>query len=492
MRSTSNQTIKAAINDFTRLRILVIGDLILDHYIWGDVHRVSPEAPIPVLKVTEETVRAGGAANVARNLAELGVAVNIAGLIGDDKNGDQLRDILARCNIADSTITIPGLTTTCKTRLIGGHQQIARLDREQIYETSPAQTEKLVEFCVQQMKHVDAVIISDYAKGVCSAVLCQAVIEAAIVARVLVLVDPKGHDFSKYKGATLICPNLAELATVLHAGETPEEKLPERSVHLLRSLELRYLIVSMSKKGLAILDGASIRTFPAIVARSVFDVSGAGDTVIAMLAVCLASGLDIGMAARLANIAAGIVVGKIGTAPVTRTELLTAIHETEMKQISAKIADRETLLSIVAQWRSNGDKIIFTNGCFDLLHTGHLALLEEAKNEGGRLIVAVNSDASVKRLKGRNRPVLDEWDRARMLAALFCVDAVMIFDEDTPLAAIQAIQPDVLVKGGDYEEGEVVGAEEVKGWNGRVKIVPLVHDISTTNIIAKASAPVRE
>ena len=489
MLSTPNQAIYAAINEWARLRILVIGDLILGRYVWGDVHRVSPEAPIPVLKVTEETVRAGGAANVALNLAELGVSVNITGFLGDDKNGDQLGDILARCNIADSTIRIPGLATTCKTRLIGGHQQIARLDREQIYEASPAQIEKLVEFCLQQMEQVDAVIISDYAKGVCSEELCRAVIEAGAAAGVLVLVDPKGHDFSKYRGATLICPNLAELAAVLHAGEMAEEKLLGRSINLLRSLELRYLIVSMSKKGLAIMDGDSIQIFPATVARSVFDVSGAGDTVIAMLAVCLASELDMATAARLANIAAGIVVGKVGTAPITRIELLAAIHEIEMKQISAKIADRETLLRIVAQWRSSGDKIIFTNGCFDLLHAGHLALLEEAKNEGGRLIVAVNSDASVKRLKGCHRPVLDEWARAKMLAALFCVDAVLIFDEDTPLAAIRAIQPDVLVKGGDYEEGEIVGAEEVKGWNGRVRIVPLVRDISTTNIIAKASAP---
>ncbi len=489
MLSTPNQAIYAAIDGWAKLRILVIGDLILDHYIWGDVHRVSPEAPIPVLKVTEETVRAGGAANVALNLAELGVAVNITGFLGDDKNGDQLRGILARGNIVDSTIRIPGLTTTCKTRLIGGHQQIARLDREQIYEASPAQIGKLVEFCTQQMEQVDAVIISDYAKGVCSEALSRAVIEAGAAAGVPVLVDPKGHDFSKYRGATLICPNLAELAAVLHAGEMAEEKLLGRSVDLLHSLELRYLVVSMSKKGLAILDGDSIQAFPAIVARSVFDVSGAGDTVIAMLAVCLASALDVATAARLANIAAGIVVGKVGTAPITRIELLAAIHETEMKQISAKIADRETLLRIVAQWRSSGDKIIFTNGCFDLLHAGHLALLEEAKNEGGRLIVAVNSDASVKRLKGCSRPILDEWDRARMLAALLCVDAVLIFDEDTPLAAIRAVQPDVLVKGGDYEEDEIVGAEEVKGWNGRVKIVPLVRDISTTNIIAKASVP---
>lgn len=482
----------AAINDWSRLRVLVVGDLILDHYIWGDVHRVSPEAPIPVLKVAEETFRAGGAANVALNLAELGVAVSITGFIGDDKNGDQLRDILSRCNVVDRTISIPGLTTTCKTRLIGGHQQIARLDREQIYEASPAEIEQLTVFCAQQMEHIDAVIISDYAKGVCGEILCRAVIEAAAAKNVLVLVDPKAHDFSRYRGATLICPNLAELAAILHAGEIPEEKLLERSVHLVRSLDLRYLVVSMSKKGLAILDGASIETFPAIVARSVFDVSGAGDTVIAMLAVCLSSGLPIALAARLANIAAGIVVGKVGTAPITRLELLNAVHETEMKQISAKIVDRETLLRIVAQWRSHGEKIIFTNGCFDLLHTGHLALLEAAKNEGGRLIVAVNSDASVKRLKGCNRPVLDEWNRARMLSALFCVDAVLIFDEDTPLSAIHALHPDVLVKGGDYEEEEIVGAKEVRGWRGRVKIVPLVRDISTTNIIARASAPHRE
>lgn len=481
-------SLRPAIENWKNLRILVVGDLILDHYVWGAVHRVSPEAPIPVLKVSGESVRAGGAANVALNLSELGTSVVIAGFTGNDANGARLRDILKDANITDGALTVPGLITTCKTRVIGGHQQIVRLDQEQIHEPSAAQLQELIQFCAAQLQSVDALVISDYAKGVCSKAFCEALIQASVAAQVPVLVDPKGHDFSKYRQATLLCPNLAELGAVLRSGDMPPETMLERGLELMRTLELQYLVVSMSEHGLAVLDGSSILKFPAVLARSVFDVSGAGDTVISMLAACFAGGLDMAIAARLSNVAAGIVVGKVGTAPITKTELLAALQETEMKQMSDKIAGLDTLSSTVQRWRENGDSIIFANGCFDLLHVGHLSLLEQAKNEGGRLIVAINNDASVKRLKGYTRPVLGERDRARMLAALECVDAVLIFEEDTPLAAIKALQPDVLVKGGDYTEEQIVGAEEVKSWNGRVKIFPLIHHISTSEIISRAMA----
>lgn len=470
-------------------RVLVVGDVMLDRYIWGDVDRISPEAPVPVVRMAHHTEQPGGAANVAMNIAGLGAGAALAGFTGEDEESTALERALLNAGIASHLMPVAGHPTTSKLRILGGQQQILRLDVEQTHGYTAGAYETLLAMVREALPSVHAVVLSDYAKGVLTEEVCRAIIDAARALRIPVLVDPKHRDFSRYRGATTICPNLHELSAATGIGPKETDALLAAAARLLPELGLDYLTVTLSEKGIAVVGRLGTTIYPAV-ARQVFDVSGAGDTVIATLALSLASGLPIEAAVPLANIAAGVAVSKVGTVPVSRDELITSLMPQIELQASEKLLQLDQLQTRVHAWRSRGERVVFTNGCFDLLHVGHITLMEDARRQGDRLIVAINSDASVSALKGPTRPVVAERDRGRVLAALAAVDAVIVFSEPTPLALINALKPDVIVKGGDYIEDTVVGAKEVRGWGGIVKIVPTVEGFSTTRLIARAVQPV--
>jgi D-beta-D-heptose 7-phosphate kinase/D-beta-D-heptose 1-phosphate adenosyltransferase len=472
---------------FAEFRILVIGDVMLDRSIWGHVDRISPEAPVPVLRSVRTTSAPGGAANVAMNLAGLGVTVAQAGFWGNDGEMRELKEALAVTGVDVSGMIISGHSTISKTRIVSRNQQLLRLDVESAGPHTEAEDQALLERSLALVQGVDAVILSDYAKGALSASLCQAVIASARERGIPVLADPKGQDFSKYAGATTICPNLQELGLVTGIAVDRLGELLAAGQQLVGKLGIDYLTVTMSEKGIRIVYPDSFFHSPTR-AREVFDVTGAGDTVIATMAASLGAGLDPETAVNLANIAAGIVVAKTGTAPISRNELVAEFTASTQMKGPDKILELDHLLVRLAEWRANGDRIVFTNGCFDILHVGHITLLEQCREFGDKVVIGVNSDASVKGLKGPTRPVVGERDRARVLAALGSTDAVIIFDEPTPADLIRQVRPDVLVKGGDYSASTIVGAEDVTAWGGRVEIVPTVIGVSTTNTIRKMTA----
>jgi D-beta-D-heptose 7-phosphate kinase/D-beta-D-heptose 1-phosphate adenosyltransferase len=468
---------------FAALRVLVIGDVMLDRSIWGDVDRISPEAPVPVLRSVRTTSAPGGAGNVAMNLVGLGVKVAQAGFWGNDGEMRELSTLLATPGVDFSGMIVSGHSTISKTRIVSRNQQLLRLDVESSEPHPATEHQALLERCLELVRTADAVVLSDYDKGALSARLCQAVITRARERRIPVLVDPKGRDFSKYAGATTICPNLHELGLVTGVSSRNLADLLAAAQKLVGQLGIDYMTVTMSEKGIRILYPDSVFHSPTR-AREVFDVTGAGDTVIATLAASLAAGLDPETAVTLANIAAGIVA-KTGTAPISRNELVAQFTASAQMKGPDKILDLEHLLVRLAEWRANGDRIVFTNGCFDILHVGHITLLEQCREFGDKVVIGLNSDASVKGLKGPTRPLVGEKDRARVLAALGATDAVIVFDEATPLELIRSLRPDVLVKGGDYTSSTIVGADDVTTWGGRVEIVPTVDGVSTTNTIRK-------
>ena len=474
--------------DWRETHVLVVGDVMLDRYIWGDVERISPEAPVPVVRASRRSDQPGGAANVAMNVAGLGARVTLVGFAGNDADRETLDRCLEEAKVNARLTTVESHPTTSKLRILGGQQQILRLDVERAGAFPDDAYTRLIESVAALLDDVQAVVLSDYAKGVLSEAVCRAAIDQARQRNIPVLVDPKHRDFSRYAGATTICPNLLELSAATGLSHKEAEPMLAAAARLLPTLGLDYLTVTLSEKGIAVVRATGNRTFPAV-ARQVFDVSGAGDTVIATLALSLASGLSIEDAVPLANIAAGIVVSKVGTVPITRDELLNSLTPQIELQASEKVLPLDRLVTRVNAWRSRGEKVVFTNGCFDLLHVGHITLMEDARREGDRLVVAINSDASVSGLKGPTRPVVQEQDRGRVLAALAAVDAVVVFGEPTPMALILALRPDVIVKGGDYVEDTVVGAKEVRSWGGTVKIVPTVEGFSTTKMIARAATP---
>jgi D-beta-D-heptose 7-phosphate kinase/D-beta-D-heptose 1-phosphate adenosyltransferase len=369
---------------------------------------------------------------------------------------------------------------------MGGQQQMLRLDKERHGARPQGDYDRLMERATAGLRGCDAVVLSDYAKGAVTPEVCQTVIQAARKLGIPVLVDPKSADFTRYRGATTVCPNLGELSAALRRDGRDLKALLDAAEDLVQELELEFLTATLGDQGIALMRPGQRLLDPAV-ARQVFDVSGAGDTVIAVMALCVASGLKPETAVRLANIAAGIVVGKVGTVPVEKHELLAALSPQIALSAEDKVMGRDELVRRIALWKANGERVVFTNGCFDLLHIGHIAVLEQARRFGDRLIVAINSDASVCGLKGPTRPIVGENERARVLAALAAVDAVAVFGEPTPLELIVAVRPDVIVKGGDYGVDTVVGASEVQSWGGQVKIVPLVEGFSTTGLIAKGA-----
>jgi D-beta-D-heptose 7-phosphate kinase/D-beta-D-heptose 1-phosphate adenosyltransferase len=465
---------------------LVVGDLMLDRYLWGEVERISPEAPVPVVRLTRESDRVGGAGNVAANLVGLGLETALAGFVGEDEAGESLVSKLRERGIDVGAIErLPGVPTITKTRVIGGHQQMLRIDHESADAYAPVAFERLLTRVedLMQSRPPAVVVLSDYAKGVLGPALCQRLIQTAKAADIPVLVDPKGKDFDKYRGATGITPNKLEAADICAVSSKDTAVLLAGMAGLRERLGLDFVALTRGEDGISLFDGAmDVQHLPAN-AKQVFDVSGAGDTVIATMAAAIAAGLDRALACRLANLAAGVVVGKVGTAPIDRTELLHEIERLDSQQQADKICSREEARLRVQARRQQGKKVVFTNGCFDLLHVGHVTYLEQARRLGDYLVVGLNTDRSVRALKGPTRPVIREEDRARVLAALEAVDAVILFDEDTPLDLIRALRPDVLVKGSDYTEGQVVGAEEVSSWGGRVELVPVIDGKSTSGII---------
>ena len=492
MFSNPQKVVQAVEQGFQHQRVLVIGDLMLDRYFWGVVEKVSPEAPVPVVRLDHKSQTAGGAANVAANLSSLGCRVSVVGVIGADEDGRQLLELLRNSNIDTSGIlSMADRPTICKTRILGGRQQMLRLDVEKSGElTLESNRLTLTEF-EARVRGCAAVILSDYGKGVLSDSVCQAIIRRGHEMGIPVFVDPKGLNYEKYAGCDLISPNRKELARATSADEGNLDALLQKGQQLRSDLQIEHLIVTLGELGITLLEAGGVQRFTAQ-AREVFDVSGAGDTVIATIAAATAAGLHLHEAIRLANMAAGIVIGKLGTIPISRDELLAAIALGQETSQTEKLHSLEALLQVAAQWRVAGERIVFANGCFDLLHVGHLALLEQAKREGDRLVVALNTDRSIRALGMAGRPIIAEDARARLVAALPYVDAVVLFDEETPLNLIRAVRPNVLVKGEDYAEEEVVGANEMRSWGGKVTLIPLVDGCSTTAILKRAIASVGE
>lgn len=473
---------------FKTRRVLVIGDLMLDRYLWGAVERVSPEAPVPVVRLDHKTHVAGGAANVAANLRGLGCDVSLVGVMGADEDGRQLLELLRASRMDTAGIlSLPNRPTICKTRILGGRQQMLRVDTEKTGELSPEVQSLLLAGIEAQIASCSAIILSDYGKGLLSDSVCQTILHHGRKHSIPTFVDPKGLHYEKYAGCDVISPNRLELAAATSTDCTDLDLLLKKGERLRSSLGIGHLAVTLGELGITLLEPSGVHRFPAL-GREVFDVSGAGDTVIATMSAAVAAGLPLHEAIRLANLAAGIVVGKLGTVPISQEDLVAKLAAEQESSQAEKIWSLETLLKRVAHWRVAGQRIVFTNGCFDLLHVGHLALLERAKREGDLLIVALNSDRSVRMLKGAGRPIISEDPRARIVAALPCVDAVVFFDEETPLHLIRAIRPDVLVKGGEYSEEEVVGANDMKTWGGKVTLIPQVEGASTTEILKRAIA----
>jgi D-beta-D-heptose 7-phosphate kinase/D-beta-D-heptose 1-phosphate adenosyltransferase len=460
--------------------ILVIGDLMIDHYLWGSAERISPEAPVQVVDIAKESSVLGGAGNVINNLISLGATVNVASVVGDDEIAKELTIMLKSIGVkTEGLITQVGRKTSKKSRVIAANQQILRYDKESKETIETASVEKILKAIEKDLFVIDMIILSDYGKGVISDELSQAVIRLAKSKNVKVLVDPKGTDYTKYRGAHMLTPNKKEASEATNINIEDDVSLEAALLSLKEQCDLDRSMITLSEDGIAIYDG-EVKRFPTV-AQEVFDVTGAGDTVIASIAFALSAGLSIEETARFSNLAAGVVVGKIGSATVTLDEI--EIYESKLHQSSsdAHIKSFEEIDRIVNRAKKHGQRVVFTNGCFDILHVGHVKYLQEAKSFGDILIVGLNSDASVRELKGPTRPVNVEDDRAYILAALDAVDYVVKFSEDTPYDLIKMIAPDVLVKGGDYEGKTVVGTEFSKV----LKLVDFVDGKSTTKTIAK-------
>ncbi len=460
--------------------VLVIGDLMIDHYLWGGCERISPEAPVPVVAIEKETTVLGGAGNVVNNLLALGSGVSVAGVIGDDENGAELAAMLQSVGIeSEALLRQEGRVTSKKSRIVASNQQVLRYDHESKAAISDLLADRIISACKSNIQLYDIIVISDYAKGVVTPYLAQGIIALGRREHKKVLVDPKGSDFSKYTGAYLLTPNKKEAVLATGIDIVDEASLKAALLQMQSTCKLHTSLVTLSNEGIALYD-TRMRRFPTV-AREIYDVTGAGDTVIASLAFALASGTSIDTAATFANYAAAVVVGKIGSATATMEEIesyASSLHQTSSE---AHIKSSEEIAAIVQHAKAQGQRIVFTNGCFDILHVGHVKYLQEAKRFGDLLIVGLNSDASVRTLKGDLRPINTQEDRAYLLAALDAVDYVVIFSDETPYELIRTIAPNTLVKGGDYEGKTVVGTE----FADELKLVPFVEGKSTTKTIEK-------
>jgi D-beta-D-heptose 7-phosphate kinase/D-beta-D-heptose 1-phosphate adenosyltransferase len=484
-RRGSVTTVLSEVADLGRARVLCIGDAVLDRFAFGGARRISPEAPVPVLRVLRSESMPGGAGNVARNVVSLGATCTLVTVVGGDPAGAELRSLLGEVpGLRCEAVVDEGRSTPVKTRFVAEGQQLLRVDHEDDVEVAGEVAAGLVALAEGLVGAADVVVLSDYAKGTLSAAVTAAVIAAARAAGLPVVVDPKGRDYARYAGATLVTPNVKELHEVTGIEAATDDAVEQAAGALLAEVDVGAVLVTRSERGMSYIPRGGRAVHLPTRAQEVFDISGAGDTVVAALAAALAVGLEPPRAAQLANLAAGVVVGKVGTASVTPAELVDASRRLEQGTLPG-LRDLDAVAALVERWRAEGASVGFTNGCFDLVHPGHVSLLVQAAARCDRLVVGLNSDASVERLKGAGRPVVPEGDRAEILAALRGVDAVVLFDEDTPEALIRRFRPDVLVKGADYSEDEVVGAEFVKSYGGTVFLADLVPGRSTTDLVER-------
>lgn len=467
-------------------RVACVGDLMVDRFVYGEVSRVSPEAPIPVLARTRELMMLGGAGNVARNVASLGGSVALVGLIGGDVEAHEASRLVGEeASVEGYLVPDPGRPTTLKTRFVSGGQQLLRVDLEASRPVAGEPEQRLIRTIRDVATGCGAILLSDYGKGVVTDAVIAACREVAAASGGVVVVDSKARSFARYGAVDLIKPNASELA---HATDMPTGTDAEVEAALARALELweaKAILVTRAAKGVSLARrGEPVRHHPTA-PREVFDVSGAGDTTLAALGLALAAGAELDQAIAFAQLAAGVAVGKVGTATVSPDELVEAVISAHLAPAEAKVATAQRMVEEVARWRAKGLRVGFTNGCFDILHKGHVAYLGQARSWCDRLIVGLNSDESVRALKGEGRPVNDLESRALVLAGLNCVDLVVPFEESTPLKLIEGARPDVLVKGADYAEDQVVGGDLVKSWGGEVRLAQLVDGYSTTAAIAR-------
>ncbi|MFI3267432.1 MAG: D-glycero-beta-D-manno-heptose-7-phosphate kinase [Rikenellaceae bacterium] len=468
------------INKLKNSKVLVVGDIMLDKYHIGSIKRISPEAPVPVVRVIRSYSVLGGAANLARNLVGLGTMPYIVGIVGDDDNGVIVNKKFTELGIEAMVVTTD-LPTITKTRIIGNDQQVVRIDFEEERVKLANYVEKrVIEHVSSVIAEVDIVVISDYGKGLCNDTICSTVISLATEHGKEVIVDPKGTNWTKYQNATIITPNIKELSDISNKEiRNVDEEINEASREIIEKYNFKSLLVTRSEMGMSYVDNDQIIVIPTE-AKEVFDVSGAGDTVVATLAAALAAKFSLKDSIYLANKAAGIVVGKVGTSPIVFHELQSKLY---ISNDDNKVFTASEIPNLMRILSLENKRIVFTNGCFDILHKGHVTYLQKAKNLGDILILGLNSDSSVRRLKGENRPINDEVARATVMAALSSVDYVVIFEDDTPLEVIKAIKPNVLVKGGDYKLEDIVGRE----FADETTTIPFVDGFSTTSIIEKGS-----
>tara|TARA_Y100001960_G_scaffold328847_1_gene418647 strand:- start:234 stop:1694 length:1461 start_codon:yes stop_codon:yes gene_type:complete len=478
-------TLSSLLKRLTMAKVAVVGDVVLDRYVEGNVERISPEAPIPIFSVRREESMLGAAGNVLRNLSALGASARIWAGIGDDVAGTEVAKMIAEVpNCISSLQTIVGRQTSIKTRFIAAGQQIMRADRETIEDIPRALQDAIVADVARELATSGALLLSDYGKGVLVGEFVERLIKVARENFCPVIVDPKGNDYRRYRGAHVVTPNRQELAFSTNMPVTSDDETTAACRHLIQVTGVLAVLATRSEQGMTLVSEDNVHHLPTR-AREVFDVSGAGDTVAATVAAALAAGTELPDAARLANTAAGVVVGKAGTAVVYPEEVAAAERESNLMDADSKVLSAMSLVERVIGWRRQVRCVGFTNGCFDLLHPGHVSLIREARRSCDRLVVGLNSDTSVKRLKGTDRPVQNERSRAAVLASLADVDAVVVFEEDTPIDLIRSLKPDVLVKGADYTPQEVVGAEDVKRWGGKVILVDLLDGHSTTETIRR-------
>ncbi len=467
--------------------LLCVGDVMLDRFIYGRVDRISPEAPIPVFSAEREARMLGGAGNVVRNLLSLGASASFASVVGDDLVATQLTALVGEEErLVPYLITERGRISTKKTRYVAASQQLLRSDSETKAPIRDETAQKILDLILPELATHQALILSDYGKGVLTPELCARLILEARAQSIPVFVDPKARDVSIYAGATVLSPNLKELALASGVdGFANDAAIIAAAQALVRAHRFHYVLVTRGERGMTLVDAEGLVSHADATAQQVFDVSGAGDTVIATLAATYAAGAPMPLAMELANLAGGIVVGRLGTAVVHREDLTAALYTHRAMALQQKILPAETARAMVTNWQREGLTVGFTNGCFDIMHAGHIQLLSDAKARCDKLIVALNTDASVRGLKGPTRPVNAEMDRAQVLAALGVVDAVVLFDEETPLALLQLLQPDILMKGADYTKEQVVGWQLVESYGGRVELLPLKNGYSTTGIIER-------
>ena len=471
------------ISKFDQCHLLVVGDLMLDQYLWGDVDRISPEAPVQVVSVKKEDYAMGGAGNVVNNIVALGGKVSAAGVIGTGRNGQFLLDMFNELGVdTEGIIKEPGRATTQKTRIIAANQHVLRIDRETKKEISASTLEHLAQFIEKKIPDVDLVLISDYGKGLITKNLLSRVIVSAKKHNKQTVVDPKGLDFSKYSGVSLLTPNKKEAALASGVEIDDQPSLERAASKMFENVSLGKLLITCGKDGMVLFEPDKAPFHVRAEARQVFDVSGAGDTVLAVLGLAVASGASIQECIKIANTAAGIVVGKVGTATVSKQELLQAM-KTDSHGLPAKYKDLSELPALIKDLKKKGQRLVLTNGCFDLLHAGHIMLFSASKHMGDILIVAIDDDESVKTLKGPGRPVINANERVRILSALDAVDYVVVFSSRELIRLIEIIQPDILTKGSNYTTTQVFGRERVEALGGQVVLIPVTEDVSSTRII---------